>query len=66
MFQELRQLIAADGVVDGLALLERIGATAAVLPELHALRGVQQSDYHHLDVYDHTLATLGQIVDARA
>ncbi len=29
-----------------------------VLPELHATRGVQQSRYHHLDVYDHTLEVL--------
>jgi poly(A) polymerase len=31
-----------------------------VLPELTALHGVDQSDYHHLDVYDHTLEVLAQ------
>ena len=35
-----------------------LGATAVVLPELVALHGVAQSDYHHLDVHDHTLEVL--------
>ena len=36
----------------------RLGLIDAVLPELPALRGVEQSRYHHLDVHDHTLAVL--------
>ena len=63
VFQELRQLIGADGVLAGLALLSRTGATAVVLPELEALRGVDQSVYHHLDVHDHTLAALAGVVE---
>ena len=35
-----------------------VGATEVVLPELEALRGVEQSRFHHLDVYDHTLEVL--------
>ena len=38
--------------------MESVGAVDAVLPELAALRGVEQSAYHHLDVYGHTLAVL--------
>jgi putative nucleotidyltransferase with HDIG domain len=49
--------------VAGLELACDIGATAAVLPELDALRGLEQSDYHHLDVYEHTLATLQATID---
>jgi poly(A) polymerase len=63
VFQELQQLVAADGVLDGLALLQSAGAIAVLLPELHALRGVQQSDYHHLDVYDHTITALAQLLE---
>jgi putative nucleotidyltransferase with HDIG domain len=37
-----------------------------VLPELEALRGVQQSRYHHLDVLDHTLAVLDCVVDVQS
>ena len=43
-------------------MLADLGALAIVLPELDALRGVDQSSYHHLDVYDHTLAVLAQVV----
>ena len=35
-----------------------LGALGAVLPELEALRGVEQSAYHHADVYEHTLEVL--------
>jgi poly(A) polymerase len=60
VFGELRRLVVADGVLAGLGLADRLGVLDAVLPELTALHGVDQSDYHHLDVYDHTLEVLGQ------
>ena len=63
VFAELRQLIISERAPAGLALLDRIGATAVVLPELSALHGVEQSDYHHLDVYDHTIATLRSAIE---
>jgi poly(A) polymerase len=60
IFAELKRVVAADRVRDGLALMNRLGLTAHVLPELAALRGVEQNRYHHLDVYDHTLAVLDE------
>jgi poly(A) polymerase len=33
-----------------------------VLPELDAMRGVQQSRFHHLDVYGHTLEVLARTI----
>jgi poly(A) polymerase len=63
VFAELCQIISADRAIAGFELMERIGVTRAVLPELVALRGVQQSDYHHLDVYDHTLAVLAGAIE---
>ena len=42
----------------GLELLDELGATAAVLPELEALRGVEQNPNHHLDVHGHTIEVL--------
>ena len=33
-----------------------------MLPELEALRGVEQSRFHHLDVYGHTLEVLERTV----
>ena len=52
----------------GLELMGELGATAVVLPELEALRGVEQSRFHHLDVYGHTLEVLDRDdrADARA
>ncbi|HEY2593099.1 MAG TPA: HD domain-containing protein, partial [Chloroflexota bacterium] len=63
VFAELRLTIASDRAVAGIELAHSVGATAAVLPELDALRGLEQSDYHHLDVYQHTLATLQATID---
>lgn len=66
VFAELRVLVCAAGAVTGLELARELGATAAVLPELDALRGVAQSEYHHLDVYDHTLETLRKTIELTA
>jgi poly(A) polymerase len=61
-FAELRGLICAAGALDGLALMDEVGATSVILPELAALHGVEQSDYHHLDVYGHTTAVLAETI----
>jgi poly(A) polymerase len=58
VFAELRRLVIADRVLDGLALADRLGLIAAILPELAALHGVEQSHFHHLDVHGHTLEVL--------
>ncbi|MDE3132707.1 MAG: HD domain-containing protein [Acidobacteriota bacterium] len=63
VFAELRLTLSAQRAVAGIELARELGATAVVLPELDALRGVRQSDYHHLDVYEHTLATLQAAID---
>jgi putative nucleotidyltransferase with HDIG domain len=65
IFMELRRILASQRAARGLELMEQVGATAAVLPELGALRGVQQSRYHHRDVYGHTLEVLEQAMDVR-
>jgi putative nucleotidyltransferase with HDIG domain len=62
VFAELKRVIGADRVVEGLALMDQLGLTPHVLPELSALRGVEQNRYHHLDVHDHTLEVLAEAV----
>jgi poly(A) polymerase len=57
-FAELRGIVTGPDPLRGLALLDELAATAAVLPELAALRGVEQNPYHHLDVHGHTLEVL--------
>ena len=63
VFAEFRRIVIADRVLAGLRQMDSLGATAAVLPELARLRGVEQSPYHHLDVYDHTQAVLAAAVE---
>jgi poly(A) polymerase len=63
VFAELRHIVCSPDPLRGLELMDRVGATPVVLPELAALRGIEQSDYHHLDVYEHTLAVLGEVVE---
>ena len=61
VFGELKRVINADAVRRGLALMDELGLTDAVLPELTELKGVEQSHFHHLDVYEHTLAVLDEV-----
>jgi poly(A) polymerase len=62
VFAELKRIVASSDPLAGIELMERVGAVDAVLPELAALSGVEQSAYHHLDVYQHTLAVLAETV----
>ncbi len=63
---ELRRIVASARPVDGVELMAAVGATAVILPELEALRGMGQTRYHHLDVHDHTLAVLEEVVALEA
>jgi putative nucleotidyltransferase with HDIG domain len=63
VFVELRRIVAAAQARRGVEMMDALGATAAVLPELEALRGVQQSRFHHLDVYGHTLEVLDRAIE---
>ena len=63
---ELRQMIAGPDPLRGVELLDDLGLTAAVLPELEALHGVEQGPNHHLDVYGHTIAVLEQTLAVEA
>jgi putative nucleotidyltransferase with HDIG domain len=62
VFGELKRVVGADEVRRALELMTAHGLTDVVLPELAALKGVDQSDFHHADVYDHTL----EVVEAVA
>lgn len=63
---ELRRLIGGPDPLRGVALLDELGITAAVLPELAALGGVEQGPNHHLDVHGHTLAVLERTLEVEA
>jgi poly(A) polymerase len=63
VFAELRRILASARARAGLEMLEQLGAGAVVLPELGALRGVEQNRFHHLDVYGHTLEVFDRVVE---
>jgi putative nucleotidyltransferase with HDIG domain len=63
VFAELRRLVLAEHAVEGLALADRLGLLHAVLPELADLHDVEQSHYHHKDVYGHTLEVLERLIE---
>ncbi len=63
MLVELRRILAAPAPRAGIELMSELGALSVVLPELDALRGVEQSAYHHADVYEHTLEVLDRTAE---
>lgn len=62
-FSELRLIVAGPDPLGGLELMDELGITGQVLPELEALRGVEQSPNHHLDVHGHTIEVLRQLLE---
>jgi putative nucleotidyltransferase with HDIG domain len=63
IFVELVRLMSEARALDGLALMDATGVTETILPELSALRGVQQSRFHHLDVFEHTREVLAETLE---
>jgi poly(A) polymerase len=63
VFAELRRVVTAEDAVSGMELIDDLGLTAGVLPELIELRGVEQTAYHHRDVHGHTLEVLQAAID---
>jgi tRNA nucleotidyltransferase/poly(A) polymerase len=62
VFAELRRILVADRALEGLDAMDATGVTGVVLPELNALRGIEQSRFHHLDVHDHTRVVLAEAI----
>jgi putative nucleotidyltransferase with HDIG domain len=55
--------VLAPRALDGLGLATELGLLGAVLPELEALHGVDQSHFHHLDVHGHTMEVLRRLLE---
>jgi poly(A) polymerase len=62
VFMELSRILATSRATHGLELMGEVGATPAVLPELDSMRGVEQSHFHHRDVYGHTMEVLDRTI----
>jgi putative nucleotidyltransferase with HDIG domain len=55
---ELERLFQARRVSHAVRLMAASGVLFVLLPELKALEGLEQNDYHHVDVLEHTLLAL--------
>ncbi|MGI9184855.1 MAG: HD domain-containing protein [Solirubrobacteraceae bacterium] len=66
VFAELRRLLSSDRALAGLELMDAALITGIVIPELAALRGIEQSRFHHLDVHEHTRAVLAETIALEA
>jgi poly(A) polymerase len=55
---ELLRILEGPRPESAIRLLDRLGATRILMPELEALKGANQTAPHVLDVWEHTLHTL--------
>ena len=62
IFGELKRVVGSPRPRAGLELAGDLGLLDHVLPELSALRGVEQNRYHHADVLGHTYEVLDETV----
>jgi poly(A) polymerase len=66
VFAELRRIVVAPRAADGVRLASELNVLQAVLPELDALQGIEQSQFHHLDVFNHTIEVLEGLAEIDA
>jgi putative nucleotidyltransferase with HDIG domain len=66
VFGELKRVVGTRDARRAMALMAAHGLTAVVLPELEALRGVEQNVFHHADVHDHTIEVLEAVAALQA
>lgn len=66
VFAELKLLLGSEHAVAGLRMLDDLEILRAVLPEVVELKGVEQSSYHHLDAWEHTLEVIERTIELTA
>lgn len=59
--EELRRMLLGDRPGTALRLLRATGIAERILPEVTAMVGVEQTGFHHLDVFEHSLAALDAV-----
>lgn len=55
LMEEFVRIMCLPDATAALRTLDDVGGLGGLVPELEDCRGVDQSEYHHLDVLDHTL-----------
>jgi len=62
---ELYRMLCLPRAWQALGQLDRLGGLGALVPELEASRGLDQSEYHHKDVLGHTLEVVESLCALR-
>ena len=60
--EELSKILMSDFPAQGIRLMNELGLLEVYLPELTKAKGVKQGGFHHLDVLDHLIESLNQLV----
>lgn len=60
---ELFQILNRPRSAETLLQMDSIGVLSKLFPTIDEMRGVTQNEYHHLDVFDHTMDSIRQIED---
>jgi len=58
---ELAKILALPGAAQNLRYLDELGLLVVIIPELETLKGVEQSEPHCLDVFEHSLETVRRL-----
>ena len=66
IYAEMRRLLTPDHPDAAVRLLDGLGVLDVILPEAIPMRGCEQSPFHHLDVFEHTLQVLDAAADIAA
>ena len=58
---ELARVVALPGAALHLRYLDELGLLVVIIPELETLKGVEQSEPHYQDVFEHSLETVRRL-----
>src|SRR5665811_2080517 len=58
IFVELCRILEPPASSYGVRRLDELGLLSIILPEVAALKNITQNQFHHLDVYNHVLASM--------
>ncbi len=60
--EELNKVLLSSYPAQGIKLMDELGLLSTYLPELAKTKGVEQGGFHHLDVFNHSLEALNQLI----
>lgn len=60
-FVELCRILGPPSSSTGVRRMDELGLLAVLLPEVAALKGITQNQFHHLDVYDHVMTSMDEL-----